>query len=52
MENEKKKTSIVDMELSTFEIPPAGDILVLGETMPYRAASGEKNVRYRCTRSI
>lgn len=34
MENEKKKTSIVDMELSTFEIPPAGDILVLGKRCP------------------
>jgi len=34
MGNERKKRSIVDMELSTFEIPPAGEILVLAKRCP------------------
>ena len=32
--NKRVKSAIISMELSTFEIPPSGDILVLGKTCP------------------
>ncbi len=34
MKAERKRKSIVDMELSTFEIPPSGDVLILGKRCP------------------
>jgi len=34
MRDGKKKKSIVDMQLSTFEIPPAGEILVVAKRCP------------------
>ena len=34
MESKGKRKSIVDMELSTFDIPPSGDVLVLGKRAP------------------
>jgi len=34
MKTESKRKAIVDMELSNFEIPPSGDVLVLGKRCP------------------
>ena len=34
MKNKGNKSTTVDMEMSTFEIPPAGDILVLAKHCP------------------
>lgn len=40
MKNKRAKRTTIDMELSTFEVPPAGDILVLAKYCPigYEAA--------------
>jgi len=34
MGNEKRKRSIVDMQFSTFEIPPAGEVLIVAKRSP------------------
>ncbi|MFH1957376.1 MAG: hypothetical protein ABIJ15_02745 [bacterium] len=38
----KSKKALVNMELSTFEIPPAGDILVLGKRCPIGPQAAQK----------
>lgn len=45
MENKGKKKSMVDMELSTFEIPPSGDVLVLGKRCPIGPQAAERMLR-------
>lgn len=42
MEIERKRRSMVDMELSTFEIPPSGDVLVLGKRCPIGPEAAKK----------
>lgn len=42
MENERRGKSIVDMQLSTFEIPPAGEVLVLAKRCPIGPQAGKK----------
>ena len=40
--NERVKREIITMELSTFEIPPAGDVLVLGKRSPIGSQAAKK----------
>jgi len=42
MENLKKKKSLVDMEFTTFKIPPSGDILVLGKRCAIGPRAGKR----------
>ncbi len=41
MGKKRTKKSMVSMELSTFKIPPAGDILVLGKRCPVGAQAAK-----------
>ena len=47
----RSKAVKVNMELSTFEIPPSGDALILGNRCPI-GARGEKDVGYGCAKTI
>jgi len=38
----KSRKALVDLELSTFEIPPSGDILVLGKRCPIGRQAAKK----------
>lgn len=42
MGNEKKRKIMLDMTLSTFEIPPAGEILVLAKRCPIGPQAAKK----------
>ena len=44
MGNKRRKKTIADMELSTFEIPPAGEILVLAKRCPIGPQAAKKMV--------
>ena len=40
--NERVKKETISMELSTFEIPPAGDVLVLGKRSPMGSQAAKR----------
>jgi len=42
MEKERVKKETIIMELATFEIPPAGDVLVLGKRAPIGPQAAKK----------
>jgi hypothetical protein len=42
MEKERVKKEVVSMEFATFDIPPAGDVLVLGKRSPMGPQAAKK----------